>query len=143
MTIFVLQRKHAVNLREIGVTMRNVKYIGKNIVTMQHDIVKNMINQAKIAHYSSLVEESSGNQKKIFNIVEKLPHKPKTPVIRSTHSDQDLANEFSNLLLKKLRTSVVLSTSTCHSITHTHCRAHIVDSLCLSLLVLRRSRNLS
>ena len=30
----------------------------------QHDIVKNMINQAKIAHYSSLVEESSGNQKK-------------------------------------------------------------------------------
>ena len=30
----------------------------------QHDIVKNMINRAKIAHYSSLVEESSGNQKK-------------------------------------------------------------------------------
>ena len=30
----------------------------------QHDIVKNMISQAKIAHYSSLVEESSGNQKK-------------------------------------------------------------------------------
>ena len=29
----------------------------------QHDLVKNMINQAKIAHYSSLVEESSGNQK--------------------------------------------------------------------------------
>ena len=29
----------------------------------QHDIVKNMINRAKIAHYSSLVEESSGNQK--------------------------------------------------------------------------------
>ena len=32
----------------------------------QYDIrvVKNMINQAKIAHYSSLVEESSDNQKK-------------------------------------------------------------------------------
>ena len=30
----------------------------------QHDIVKDMINRAKIAHYSSLVEESSGNQKK-------------------------------------------------------------------------------
>ena len=30
----------------------------------QHNIVKNMINQAKIAHYSPLVEESSGNQKK-------------------------------------------------------------------------------
>ena len=29
----------------------------------QRDIVKNMINQAKIAYYSSLVEESSGNQK--------------------------------------------------------------------------------
>ena len=54
----------------------------------QHDIVKNMMNRAKIAHYSSLVEDSSGNQKKLFNIVEKLFHKPKTPVLPSAHSDQ-------------------------------------------------------
>ena len=67
----------------------------------QHDIVKNMINQAKIAHYSSLVEESSGNQKKLFKIVEKLFHKPKTPVLPSTHSDQDLANAFSNFCCYK------------------------------------------
>ena len=45
MTIFVLQGKPAVNLSKNGVTIGNVKYIGKN-----------MINQAKIAHYSSLVE---------------------------------------------------------------------------------------
>ena len=44
----------------------------------QRDIVKNMINQAKIDLYSSLVGESSGNQNKLFNIVEKLLHKPKT-----------------------------------------------------------------
>ena len=35
----------------------------------QHDIVKNMINQAKIAHYSSLVEESSGNQKNSLTLL--------------------------------------------------------------------------
>ena len=61
----------------------------------QRDIVKNMINQAKIAHYSSLVKESSGNQKKLVKIVEKVLHKPKTPVLPSTNSDQDLANAFS------------------------------------------------
>ena len=62
-----------------------------------------MINQAKIDHYSSLVEESSGNQKKLFNIVEKLLHKPKTPVLPSTHSDQDLANAFSNFFVTKIQ----------------------------------------
>ena len=67
----------------------------------QHDIVKNMINQAKIAHYSSLVEESSGNQKKLFNIVKKLFHKPKTPVLPSAHSDQDIANAFANIFCYK------------------------------------------
>ena len=40
----------------------------------QRDIVKNMINQAKIDHYPSLVEESSRNQKTLFNIVHKLLH---------------------------------------------------------------------
>ena len=69
----------------------------------QHDIVKNIINQAKIAHYSSLVEERSGNyKKKLFNIVEKLFHKPKTPVLPSAHSDQDLANAFSNFFVTKI-----------------------------------------
>ena len=33
MTTFVLQGKPAVNLSETGVTMENLKYIGKNIVT--------------------------------------------------------------------------------------------------------------
>ena len=68
----------------------------------QHDIVKNMINQAKIARYSSLVEESSGNQKKLFNIVEKLLHKRKSQVLPSTHSDQDLANALPNFVVTKI-----------------------------------------
>ena len=65
--------------------------------------MKNMINQAKIDHYSSLVEESSGNQeKKLFNIVDKMLHKPNTPVLPSTHSDQDLADAFSNFVVTKI-----------------------------------------
>ena len=89
-----------------------------------------MINQAKIDHYSSLVEESSGNRKKLFNIVEKLLHKPKTPVLPSTHSDQDLANAFSNFVLQKVRTSVVLFPQHLpFSHKHSHTRTHIVDSM--------------
>ena len=83
----------------------------------QCDIVKNMINQAKIDHYSSLVEERSGNQKKLFNIVEKLLHKPKTLVLPSTHSDQDLANAFSNFFVTKIEN--IHRSFPQHSITNT------------------------
>ena len=85
----------------------------------QHDLVKNMINQAKIAHYSSLVQASSGNQKKIFNIVEKLFHKPKTPVLPSAHSDRDLADAFSNFFCYKNLEHPSFFPPVCHSITNT------------------------
>ena len=103
----------------------------------QCDIAKNMINQAKIAHYSSLVEESAGNQKNLFNIVEKLLHKPQTTVLPSTHSDQDLANAFSNFFvanIENIRRSLSPPPQCLpfyHK--HSHTRTHIVDSLCLSL----------
>ena len=69
---------------------------------------------------------------------------PKTPVLPSTHSDQDLSNAFSNFFVTKIE-------NLCRSFPqylpfyhkHIHTRTHIVDSLCLSLLVLRRSRNSS
>ena len=73
MTIFVLQGKPAVNWRKWRDNGK--REVHRQEYHKQHDIVKNMINQAKIAHYSSLIEESSGNQKKLFNIVEKLFHK--------------------------------------------------------------------
>ena len=97
MTTFVLQGKPERKWRDNGkLEVHRQEY--RN----QRDIVKNMIHQAKIDHYSSLVEESSGNQNKLFNIVEKLLHKPKTPVFPSTHSDQDLANAFSNFVVAKI-----------------------------------------
>ena len=49
-------------------TRRKWRDNGKREVHRQEyrkHIVKNMINQAKIAHYSSFVEESSGNQKEL------------------------------------------------------------------------------
>ena len=106
-----------------------------------------MINQAKIDHYSSLVEESSGNQKKLFNIVEKLLHKPKTSVLPSTHSDQDLANAFSNFFVTKIKNirrsflpaSMILSQTQPHK--DPHCRLSMFEPT--SVLVLWRSRNSS
>ena len=104
----------------------------------QHDIVKNMINRAKIAHYSSLVEESSGNQKKLFNIVEKLLHKPKTPVLPSAHSDQDLANAFSHFFVTKIENirrsfptvSAILSQTQPHK--DPHCRLSVFEPTCVT-----------
>ena len=96
-----------------------------------------MINQAKIDHYSSVVEESSGNQKKLFNIVENLLHKPKTPVLPSTHSDQDLANAFSNFFVTKIENirhsfppaSTILSQTQPHK--DPHCRLSMFEPTCV------------
>ena len=41
-------------------------------------------------------------RKKLFNIVEKLFHEPKTPVLPSANSDQDLTNAFSNIFVTKM-----------------------------------------
>ena len=68
----------------------------------QCKVVRNLINQAKIIHYSSQVQESSGDQKKLFKIIGKLLLKPKTPVLPSTYNNQDLANEFQKFFVTKI-----------------------------------------
>ena len=111
----------------------------------QHDIVKNMINQAKIACYSSLVEESSGNQKKNYlTLLKSCSINPKLQCFHLHTPIRTSQMHFQTFLLQKFRTFVVLSPQHLpfyHK--HSHTRTHIVDSLCLSLLVLRRSRNSS
>ena len=96
----------------------------------QRDIVKNMINQAKIAHYSSLVEESSGNQKKLFNIVEKLVHKPKSPVLPSTHSSQMHFQTFLSQTHSSFfpPVSAILSQTQPHK--DPHCRLSMFEPTC-------------
>ena len=86
----------------------------------QRDIVKNMINQAKIDHYSSLVEESSGNQKK--NSLTLLKSCFINPRLQCFHLHTPIRTSqmhFQTFVLQKFRTSVVLSPSIYHSITNT------------------------
>ena len=46
-------------------------------------------------------------------------HKPKTPVLPSAHSDQDLANAFSHFFVTKIENILFFPNSICHSITNT------------------------
>ena len=87
----------------------------------QHDIVKNMINQAKIAHYSSsLMEESSGNQKQnSLTLLKSCFINPKLQCFHLHTPIRTSQMQFQTFWLQKLRTSVVLSPSICHSITNT------------------------
>ena len=124
MTIFVLQGKPADNGK---------REVHRQEYRKQHDIVKNMINRAKIAHYSSLVEESSGNQKKnSLTLLKSCYISPKLQCFHLHTLIRTSQMHFHTFLLQKLRTSVVLSQQYLpfyHK--HCHTRTHIVDSLCL------------
>ena len=70
-------------------------------------------------------------KKNSFNIVEKLLHQPKTPVLPSAHSDQDLANAF----FKEHPSffppvSAILSQTQPHKAPH--CRLYMFEPTCVT-----------
>ena len=68
----------------------------------QRFLVKDMIKKAKIDYYSSQVNESAGDQKKLFKVIDNLLHKSKIPVLPSSDSDELLAIEFSEFFHQKI-----------------------------------------
>ena len=105
----------------------------------QRDIVKNMINQAKIYHYSSLVEEIElwQSEKNSLTLLTSCFINPRLQCFHLHTPIRTSQMHFQTFLLQKFRTSVVLSPQHLpfyHK--HSHTRTHIVDSLCLSLLML-------
>ena len=61
-----------------------------------------MIKEAKIDYYSSQVNESAGNQTKLFEVIDNLLHKSKIPVLPSSDSDELLAIKFSEFFHQKI-----------------------------------------
>ena len=68
----------------------------------QRALVKNMIQNAKIEYYSSQVNESAGDQKKLFNVIERLLHKSKIPMLPSSASEESLAIKFADFFREKI-----------------------------------------
>ena len=66
--------------------------------------LKKMTRQAKKLYYSSKIQETFSDQKKLFGIVNELLHKPKVAVLPSRDSDKELANNFSNFFYQKIDT---------------------------------------
>ncbi|XP_071959927.1 uncharacterized protein [Antedon mediterranea] len=62
---------------------------------VQRCVVNGLIEKAKMRYYSSLVSDCTGDQKKLFNIVNKLLHHSKSSVLPSSVSDEALAERFS------------------------------------------------
>ncbi|KAJ8035470.1 hypothetical protein HOLleu_22713 [Holothuria leucospilota] len=68
----------------------------------QRGVVATLIRQAKVSYYSTEITNSSGDQKKLFRIVNNLLHKPKDPVLPSAVSDRSLACRFSQYFVEKI-----------------------------------------
>ena len=68
-----------------------------------------MIKNAQRDYYSSQINESAGDQKKLFKVIDNLLHKSKIPVLPSSHSDESLATNLLTFFIRKLRTFGKLS----------------------------------
>ena len=66
---------------------------------VQRRIVTDCIVRAKITYYSSQVDGCSGDQKKLFNVVNRLLNKSKTPVLPISDSDIALSSQFSDFFV--------------------------------------------
>ena len=70
----------------------------------QRFLVKSLIKNAKIDYYSSQINESAGDQKKLFKVIDNLLHKSEIPVLPSSDSDESLATEFADFFHQKIET---------------------------------------
>ena len=60
----------------------------------QKQRVSHLIDQAQKQYYSSYIADCSGDQKRLFGIINKLLNRKKQPVFPNTNNDKDLANQF-------------------------------------------------
>ena len=105
--------------------------------------------QAKIDHYGThlLWKRALAIRKNSLTLLKSCFINPRLQCFHLHTPIRTSQMHFQTLLLQKFRTSVVLSPPPPQNLPfyhkHSHTRTHIVDSLCLSLLVLWRSRNSS
>ena len=63
-----------------------------------------MINSAKMRYYTSLIEDSGSDQKKLFRTIDQLLHRKPMKFYPSCSSDSELANRFANFFDGKITT---------------------------------------
>jgi hypothetical protein len=68
----------------------------------QCQIYNELLLSTKTAHYSKKVEDSCGNQKALFKIVDDLLHRKAEHPLPSRNSDHILANEFADFFVQKI-----------------------------------------
>ena len=70
----------------------------------QCNVVINLIKSCKSEHYSSIIKETSGNQKVLFKTVQKLLQKPTVNFYPPSENDCMLADELATFFTAKIDT---------------------------------------
>ena len=70
----------------------------------QCNVVINLINSCKSEHYSSIIKETSGNQKVLFKTVQKLLQKPTVDFSPPSENDCMIADELATFFTAKIDT---------------------------------------
>ena len=65
-------------------------------------MVSNLISNAKVDYYSGLIEDHRGDQRILFQTVDKLLHKRAEPSCPPSSSDVDLAERFADFFNSKI-----------------------------------------
>ncbi|XP_033108908.1 uncharacterized protein LOC117110335 [Anneissia japonica] len=70
----------------------------------QRRVANTLIEEAKVAYYSTKIADSSGDQKKLFAVLDELMQKRTTPVLPTHDSDKALAVSFADFFVNKIQT---------------------------------------
>ncbi len=77
--------------------------IDRQLYCEQKQKVNCLINKAKYDHYNQLFTEHAKDQKRLFQIADKLLHRQKASPLPSSESDLTLANDFSSFFINKIK----------------------------------------
>ena len=75
--------------------------LNRKLYMKQKRVVSRLIEQAKRDHYSSIVTDCHGDQKRLFHVINDLLNRKKDAIFPDTICDQDLANRFSDFFCKE------------------------------------------
>ena len=76
--------------------------INRELYQEQCKLVSSMIKDAKTNYYSNIINENKGNQKVLFNTIDKLLHRNVEKRYPTASSANELANTFADFFHKKI-----------------------------------------
>ena len=81
---------------------RSKHFTDKDRFIDQCNVVSNLISNAKLEYYSGLIEDHRGDQRILFQTVDKLLHKRAEPMYPHSSSDVDLAERFADFFNSRI-----------------------------------------